>query len=128
MNAIGFVDCLYTIYGTATERICSGIENDRGIPETDSYSAGGFLILQTVSQIAFTSSKPSKGSPSDVFASYFMELSHLYKTTGYELDDRRFGVPVQVGSIIFLSPHRRDRRWGPPSVLFNGYRRFSPWR
>jgi hypothetical protein len=77
VDAIGFVDCLYTIHGMATERICSGIENDRGIPETDSYSAGGFLILQTVSQTAFASSKSSKGLPSDMFARRLWNF-HIY--------------------------------------------------
>jgi hypothetical protein len=41
--------------------------------------------------------------------------------TGYGLDNRGVGVRVSVGSIIFYSPRRPDRLWGPPS-LSNGYR------
>jgi hypothetical protein len=43
--------------------------------------------------------------------------------TGYGLDDRAVGVRVSVGSRIFSSPCRPDRLWGPPSLLYNGYRR-----
>jgi hypothetical protein len=42
--------------------------------------------------------------------------------TGYGLDDRGVGVRVPVESRIFSSPRRRDRLWGPPSLLSNGYR------
>jgi hypothetical protein len=42
--------------------------------------------------------------------------------TGYGLDDRGFGVPVPVGSIIFSYPRRPDRLWGPPTLLSNGHR------
>jgi hypothetical protein len=35
--------------------------------------------------------------------------------TGYGLDDRGVGVRVPVGSIIFSSPRRPDRFWGPPA-------------
>jgi hypothetical protein len=42
--------------------------------------------------------------------------------TGYWLDDRGVGVRVPVGSIIFSSPRRPDRLWGPPNLLSNGYR------
>jgi hypothetical protein len=45
--------------------------------------------------------------------------------TAYGLDDRRVGVRVPVGSRIFSSPCRPDGLWGPPSLLFNGYRRQS---
>jgi hypothetical protein len=42
--------------------------------------------------------------------------------TGYELDDQKVGIPVPAGSRIFTSPCRPDRLWGPPSLLYNGYR------
>jgi hypothetical protein len=42
--------------------------------------------------------------------------------TGYGLEDRGVGVQVPVGSRIFSSPRHPDRLWGPPSLLFNGYR------
>jgi hypothetical protein len=41
--------------------------------------------------------------------------------TGYGLDDRGVGIQVPVGSRIFSSPSRRDRLWGPPNLLSNGY-------
>jgi hypothetical protein len=46
--------------------------------------------------------------------------------TGYGLDDRGFGVRVPVGSTIFSSARHPDRLWGPPSLLYNGYRGLSP--
>jgi hypothetical protein len=48
--------------------------------------------------------------------------------TGYGLDGRRAGVRVLVGARIFTSPCRPDWRWGPPSLLSNGYQRFFPRR
>jgi hypothetical protein len=42
--------------------------------------------------------------------------------TGYGLDDRRVWVRVPVGPRIFSSPQRPDRLWGPPNLLFYGYR------
>jgi hypothetical protein len=41
--------------------------------------------------------------------------------TGYRLGDRGFRVWVPVGSRIFSSPRRSDRRWGPPILLSNGF-------
>jgi hypothetical protein len=46
--------------------------------------------------------------------------------TGYGLDDREVGVRVPGGSRIFSSQRRRDRLWGPPNLLFNGYRDSFP--
>jgi hypothetical protein len=48
--------------------------------------------------------------------------------TGYSLEDRGFGVRVPVASRIFSSPRRRERFWGPPSLLSIGYRGPSPRR
>jgi hypothetical protein len=42
--------------------------------------------------------------------------------TSYRLDDWGIGVRVPVGSGIFSPPRRPDRLWGPPNLLFNGYR------
>jgi hypothetical protein len=42
--------------------------------------------------------------------------------TGYELDDRKVGVWVPVGSRIFSSPRRPDGLWGTSNLLSNGYR------
>jgi hypothetical protein len=39
----------------------------------------------------------------------------LYKNTHFIL-----------GAIFFSSPQRPDRLWGPPSLLYNGYRKFIP--
>jgi hypothetical protein len=41
--------------------------------------------------------------------------------TGSGLDDRGIGVLVPVGSRISSSPHRLDRLWGPPNLLYNGH-------
>jgi hypothetical protein len=45
--------------------------------------------------------------------------------TSYGMDDREVGVRVPVWSRIFFSPSRPDRLWrlwGPPNLLYNGYR------
>jgi hypothetical protein len=41
--------------------------------------------------------------------------------SAYGLDDRRVGVGVPVGSIIFFSPQRSGRLFGPAGNLSNGY-------
>jgi hypothetical protein len=41
--------------------------------------------------------------------------------TSYELNDRRVGDRVPVGSRIFTSPNRPHRLWGPPNLLSKGY-------
>jgi hypothetical protein len=46
--------------------------------------------------------------------------------TGYGLDGRMVGVRVPVGSSIFSSPCLSARFWGPPSLLYNGYRGLFP--
>jgi hypothetical protein len=46
--------------------------------------------------------------------------------TGYGLDDWEVGVRVPVRSRMFTSPCRPDRRWGPPNLLYNGYRGLFP--
>jgi hypothetical protein len=45
--------------------------------------------------------------------------------TDYGLENREVGVRVPVWASIFFSPHRPDR-WGPPSLLSNGYRGLFP--
>jgi hypothetical protein len=42
--------------------------------------------------------------------------------TGYWLDDWEVGVRVPVGSRILTSPCFPYRLWGPPNLLYNGYR------
>jgi hypothetical protein len=59
-------------------------------------------------------------------------VSHLISlevgiATGYGLDDRGVAVRVPVGSRIFSCPRRPHRFWGPPNLLYNGYRRLFPW-
>jgi hypothetical protein len=46
--------------------------------------------------------------------------------TGYGLDDREVRVRVPLVSRIFSSPRRPDRIWGPPNLLFYGYRGLFP--
>jgi hypothetical protein len=41
--------------------------------------------------------------------------------TGNGLDDQADRVRVLVETIMFSSPNRPDRLWGPPSLLNNGY-------
>jgi len=36
-------------------------------------------------------------------------------------------IGVSRGWEFFSSPPRPDRLWGPPSLLYSGYRRFFPW-
>jgi hypothetical protein len=45
--------------------------------------------------------------------------------TGYGLEDRGIGVRIPVGSRIFTFPYHPDRVWGPPNLLYNGYRGVS---
>jgi hypothetical protein len=46
--------------------------------------------------------------------------------TGCGMDNRRFGIRVPVGSRIITSPCRPDRLWGPPNLLYKGYRELFP--
>jgi hypothetical protein len=61
------------------------------------------------------------------FGNVWSRDSSVGIVTGYGMDDRGVGVRVPVGSRIVPSPRRPDRFWGPPSLLFNGHGRLSPW-
>jgi hypothetical protein len=52
-----------------------------------------------------------------------MKSTVFYILTGRGLDGRGVGVRLLVGARVFSSPQRPDRFWGPPSLLYNGYRR-----
>jgi hypothetical protein len=42
--------------------------------------------------------------------------------TSYGLGDREIGVRVPIRARIFSSPRRPDQLWGPPNLLYDGYR------
>jgi predicted porin len=42
--------------------------------------------------------------------------------TAYGLDDRGVELRVSVGSKIFTSAYRPNRLWGPPNLVYKGYR------
>jgi hypothetical protein len=47
--------------------------------------------------------------------------------SGYGLDDQAIEVrSPTVAKAILLYPLCPDRLWGPPSLLYNGYRRYIP--
>jgi hypothetical protein len=56
---------------------------------------------------------------------YIFVRSAVAIATGYGLDDSEVGVRVPVGPRIITSPCRPDRLWGPPNLLYNGYRELS---
>jgi hypothetical protein len=66
--------------------------------------------------------------PRDDIAKIHCRVSAVRMATGYGLDDQGVGVLIPVGSRIFFSPRRPNRLWGPPRLLFNGYRGDLPQR
>jgi hypothetical protein len=49
-------------------------------------------------------------------------MSRSYTSSDYELDNRAIGVRSPAGAKDFSSNLCPDRLWGPPSLLYNGYR------
>jgi hypothetical protein len=50
-------------------------------------------------------------------------VSSVSTVSDYGLDDRAIGVRSPAGARgFFLLPLCPDRLWGPPSLLYNGYR------
>jgi hypothetical protein len=82
-------------------------ETDFGVSWRSTISCGGYLAKHSI-----------KVSSRD---------SAVGIATGYWLDYREVGVRVPVGSRIFSPPSRPDRLWGPPNLLFNGYRELFSW-
>jgi hypothetical protein len=60
------------------------------------------------------------------FVSYVRRCSSVGIVTGYGLDG--LGSIPGRGKIFFSSPQDPDRIWGPPSLLFIGYRKLFPLR
>jgi hypothetical protein len=52
--------------------------------------------------------------------------NYRFIATDYGLDDWEIGVRVPEGSRIITSLCRNDRLWGPPNLLYNGYRELFP--
>jgi hypothetical protein len=73
---------------------------------------------------------PSYASFVCCFVCFIHSVTCIYSAvgiaTGYWLDDWEVGVWVPVVSRIFTSPCCPDRLWGPPNLLYNGYRGFFP--
>jgi hypothetical protein len=93
--------------------------------ETPHYSLFHQLFLSAISFFLswniLLSPQPMKGDVT------FLIISATKNTRSWEVDDRRVGVRVPVGSRIFSLPRRPDRLWGAPSLLSNGYCRvFRP--
>jgi hypothetical protein len=74
--------------------------------------------------------EPDESSPHLSFHSFKINFTIKGRGSavgiGYGLDDRGIGVRVPVGPRIFTPPYRPDRLWGPPSLLYNGYRALFP--
>jgi hypothetical protein len=53
---------------------------------------------------------------------YVLPYSSGSIVSDYRLDDRSIGVRFPAGAKNFSSSLCPDRLWGPPSLLYNGYR------
>jgi hypothetical protein len=88
------------------------------LPTTRRYSPGWALASSTTSLQEYRIISLEKSQDSVVRVVGIATL--------YGLNDQGIGVRVPVRSRICSSPCLPDRLWGPPNLLFNGYRGLFP--
>jgi hypothetical protein len=97
------------------------------------YSTLAFRMMKLINSLIVFVNTLTIGPPVLYYYLYFIIISveiivkfsrdnSVGIATSYGLDDQNVGVRVPVGVRIFISPRCPDRLWGPPSLLYSGYR------